>query len=218
MAEESRRLQRELGAAREQWRARNGELKILQKLAKDEDRLEKDFQVTGRLAEVAEGKNSHRLTFQRFVLGAILDDVLQVASARLEGMSQGRFQLYRSQKARVAGGLDLEVMDHHTGEGRPVATLSGGEGFLASLALALGLADVTETYAGGVRMETMFIDEGFGTLSSEALDLAFKTLYDLQRGGRLVGVISHVSELKERIEARLEVLPSPEGSVARFSV
>jgi exonuclease SbcC len=180
--------------------------------------VEADYKVLGSLAEIADGRNAQRLSFQRFVLGALLDDVLRSANLRLESMSQGRFELYRSRETRVAGGLDLEVLDHHTGEGRPVATLSGGEGFLAALALALGLADVTENYAGGVRMETMFIDEGFGSLSTEALDLAFKTLYQLQEGGRLVGVISHVTELKERIHARLEVKPSPSGSSAAFNL
>ena len=107
-------------------------------------------------------------------------------------------------------------MDHHTGIARAVATLSGGESFLASLALALGLADVTQSYAGGIRMETMFIDEGFGSLDAEALDLAFSTLCDLQKQGRLIGVISHVAELKERIDARLEITPGPGGSHAKF--
>ena len=188
----------------------------LQKIADESTKLEMVFGITGRLAEVATGTNDRRLNFHKFVLTAILDDVLVCATKRLENMSQRRFQLYRARDAKVAGGLDLEVMDHHTGVRRPVATLSGGESFLASLSLALGLADVTEAYAGGVRMETMFIDEGFGSLSSDALDEAFKTLHELQKGGRLVGVISHVQELKERIPTRLEVKSSPTGSIARF--
>lgn len=179
-------------------------------------RLDAQYQVTGRLAEVADGRNAHRLTFPRFVLGAILDDVLRCATHRLLLMSRRRFELYRSRESRRAGGLDLEVMDHHTGIARSVATLSGGESFIASLSLALGLADITQSYAGGIRMETMFIDEGFGSLDAEALDLAFSTLYDLQQQGRLIGVISHVAELKERIDARLEISPSRAGSHARF--
>jgi len=211
-------LQRDLGARGETVRAYQSQHKQLADLQKASADLDKRYRITGHLAEVADGKNPLRVTFQRFVLGAILDDVLQQATLRLQDMSQGRFQLYRSRETKRASGLDLEVLDHHTGEGRPVATLSGGESFLASLSLALGLADVTEAYAGGVRMETMFIDEGFGSLSSEALDLAFRTLYDLQKGGRLVGVISHVTELKERIHARLEVRSSPNGSDAEFVV
>jgi len=211
-------LHKAIGTQAHRLDTRRKERKQLRELAAAHERLDAEFRVLGRLAEVADGKNAHRLTFPRFVLGAILDDVLQCATHRLHEMSRGRFELYRSRESRRAGGLDLEVMDHHTGIARPVATLSGGESFLASLALALGLADVTQSYAGGIRMETMFIDEGFGSLDAEALDLAFRTLYDLQERGRLVGVISHVSDLKERIDTRLEISPSPTGSRARFVV
>ncbi len=119
---------------------------------------------------------------------------------------------------RSASGLDLSVYDAYTGTTRPVNTLSGGESFLASLALALGLADVVQAYAGGVRLETIFVDEGFGSLDPEALDLAFQTLLDLREGNRLVGIISHVPELKERIDVRLEITPGRHGSTARFSL
>jgi exonuclease SbcC len=94
--------------------------------------------------------------------------------------------------------------------------LSGGESFLASLSLALGLADVVQAYAGGIHLDTVFVDEGFGSLDPEALDLAFRALVDLQRAGRLVGIISHVPELKERIDVRLEVISTQRGSVTRF--
>jgi exonuclease SbcC len=97
-----------------------------------------------------------------------------------------------------------------------VATLSGGETFLASLSLALGLADVVESYAGGIHLDTIFVDEGFGALDPESLDFALRALIDLQKGGRLVGIISHVPELRERIDARLEVRPTEKGSVAGF--
>jgi DNA repair protein SbcC/Rad50 len=110
------------------------------------------------------------------------------------------------------------VHDTHTSTVRPVSTLSGGESFLASLSLALGLADVVQSHAGGIRLETIFVDEGFGTLDPESLDLAIRALRDLQKGGRLVGIISHVTELKEWIDARLEVTAGRAGSVARFVV
>jgi len=136
-------------------------------------------------------------------------------------MSRGRFVVRRSRDvadARFHAGLELEVHDAHTGTARPVGTLSGGESFLASLALALGLADVVQSHAGGIRLETIFVDEGFGTLDPESLDLAVRALRDLQQGGRLVGIISHVTELRELIDARLEVLPGRRGSTARFVV
>ena len=183
--------------------------------------LEVQYTVSGRIAEVANGHNTHGITFQRFVLAALLDDVLVAASERLRTMSRRRFSLQRATARadrRMAGGLDLEVYDTYTGTTRAVSTLSGGESFLASLALALGLADVVQAYAGGIRLDTIFVDEGFGSLDPEALDLAFRALVDLQQGGRLVGIISHVPELKERIDVRLEVIPAQRGSVTRFVI
>jgi len=183
--------------------------------------LEKQNSSLGYVADVANGQNPQRLTFQRFVLGALLDDVLIAASERLRIMSRGRYQLLREQEVsdrRVAAGLALAVQDHYTGDTRPVGTLSGGESFQAALSLALGLADVVQSYAGGIRLDAMFIDEGFGSLDSEALDLAMRALEDLRAGGRLVGIISHVPELKERIDARLEVTAGKSGSQARFVV
>jgi exonuclease SbcC len=108
------------------------------------------------------------------------------------------------------------VFDHYTGTTRAVSTLSGGESFLASLALALGLSDVVQSYAGGMRLDAIFVDEGFGTLDPEALDFAIRTLKDLQQAGRMVGIISHVAELKEWIDARLELRPTQAGSEAAF--
>lgn len=179
------------------------------------------YRIVGRLAEVANGDNPHRLTLQRFVLAALLEDVAQAANMRLKTMSRSRYLLQRtSERARKnsAGGLELEVFDSYTGLARPVGTLSGGEMFLASLSLALGLADVVQAYAGGIRLDTILVDEGFGTLDPEALDLAMKALLDLQRGGRTVGIISHVPELKERIDACLEIRRTEAGSRAAFMV
>jgi exonuclease SbcC len=113
---------------------------------------------------------------------------------------------------RSGSGLDLLVHDAYTGDRRPVATLSGGEGFMAALSLALGLSDVVQSISGGRHLETLFIDESFGSLDQEALDRAMEALSDLKDTGRLVGIISHVSELKQRISARLEVEQTQEGS------
>jgi exonuclease SbcC len=133
--------------------------------------------------------------------------------------AKGRYNLRRkagSADGRSGAGLDLDVDDAHTGVARAVATLSGGESFLASLSLALGLADVVQGHSGGIHLQTMFIDEGFGSLDPEALDLAIRSLIDLQAGGRLVGIISHVPELRERIDARLEITTGKQGSRAQF--
>lgn len=183
--------------------------------------LEESYSHIGKIAAVATGQNKDGVNFHRFVLAAFFDDVLASASKRLHIMSNSRFHLQRGKDRsdrRTAGGLDLEVHDMYTGTARPVSTLSGGESFLASLSLALGLADVVQSYAGGIRLDTIFVDEGFGSLDPEALDLAFRALVDLQANGRLVGIISHVPDLKDRIETRLEVTKGRRGSCARFVV
>jgi len=193
-------------------------LEVLQAIEAEQARSDHHYALLGRLAEVAGGNNAMRMTFQRFVLATLLDEVLEAASIRLSRMSRNRFELQRVkevQDQRLAGGLELEVFDHYTGTARPANTLSGGEGFMASLSLALGLADVVQSRAGGTRMEMLFIDEGFGSLDPESLDFALRTLIDLQQSGRLVGIISHVAELRERIDVRLEVVSGPSGSTIR---
>ncbi|MBR0567674.1 SMC family ATPase [Azoarcus sp. L1K30] len=181
--------------------------------------IEVEYRVAGHLAAIANGDNGRNLTFQRYVLAALLDDVLRAASLRLRAMSRGRYLLQRRDEvadARRAAGLDLEVMDDYTGRARPVSTLSGGEGFMASLALALGLSDVVQAYAGGVQLDTLFIDEGFGSLDPESLDMAMKALIDLQQRGRMVGVISHVDEMKQQIDVAIDVVQGTRGSRVRI--
>jgi exonuclease SbcC len=182
---------------------------------------ERRFALVGRLARLARGEEGNKVSFERFVQGAILDEVLASASRRLLRMSKQRYGLRRATgngDLRKASGLDLEVTDTHTGRARAVSTLSGGEGFQSSLALALGLSDVVQRHAGGVRLDTVFVDEGFGSLDQESLDLALHTLDELKQGGRLVGIISHLEEIKQRIRARLEVVPGIRGSHAAFRI
>lgn len=134
-------------------------------------------------------------------------------------MTFGRYVLYRSddlERKNRQSGLELQVFDNYTGKMRHVKTLSGGESFKTSLAMALGLSDVVQSYSGGIQLDTMFVDEGFGTLDQESLDSAINCLIDLQKSGRLIGIISHVQELKERIEHRLEIYASQTGSHAEF--
>ncbi|MBP2650636.1 MAG: ATPase involved in repair [Firmicutes bacterium] len=181
--------------------------------------MEGKYAVLGHLAEVANGQNALRISFHRFVLAVLFDDCLLAANARLRKMSRGRYRLKRMADVihrGSAGGLDIEIEDSYTGVSRHVSTLSGGETFLASLSLALGLADVVQSYSGGIHLDTIFVDEGFGTLDPESLEMALQALTELQRRGRLVGIISHVPELKERIEARLEIVPTECGSTTRW--
>ena len=174
------------------------------------------------LADLANGGDSGMkgVSFERYVLGAILEEVLSAANLRLHDMSRGRYRLERSleEGGRGARGLDIAVFDAYTGASRPANTLSGGETFLASLGLAMGLADVIQSYAGGIHLDTMFIDEGFGTLDPDTLDVAMETLVVLQSQGRLVGIISHVPELQQQIGAHLVVTKTDEGSRAYFQV
>ncbi|WP_163653471.1 AAA family ATPase [Listeria sp. PSOL-1] len=182
---------------------------------------EEKYRDIGLLADVARGKNERRITFERYVLATFLDTIVRHANTRLAKMTNGRFWLHRKdEKARgnAQSGLELEVYDEYTGLLRHVKTLSGGECFKASLALALALAEVVQEMAGGISLETMFIDEGFGTLDPESLDMAVECLLETQEKGRIVGIISHVPELKERIPSRLEVTATNHGSKAHFIV
>ncbi|WAM51221.1 AAA family ATPase [Vreelandella venusta] len=204
------------------WRALDGRLNTLQGVHQKlttaraaQAKLEAQYRVWGTLSEVVNGRTGNRISLQRFVLGVLLDDVLIQASERLVRMSRGRYQLVRREdpsKGNKASGLELDVADTYTGKSRSVATLSGGESFMAALALALGLSDVVQAYAGGIQLDTLFIDEGFGSLDQDALDQAIAMLSELQMGGRMIGIISHVSELKEQMPVRVEVRASRFGS------
>lgn len=183
--------------------------------------LDDRYAVVGTLSDVANGQTGQKISLQRFVLSVLLDEVLLQASHRFSLMSKGRYQLLRNEdrsKGNKASGLDLLVDDAYTGKMRPVATLSGGESFMAALSLALGLSDVVQAHAGGIHLDTLFIDEGFGSLDSESLDLAIRTLVDLQSSGRMIGVISHVAELKEQIPLRIDVLSGRLGSSIKLSL
>ncbi|EHF3610514.1 SMC family ATPase [Listeria innocua] len=183
------------------------------------EKAEENYADIGLLADSARGKNARRLTFERYILAMFLDTIIHRANHRLSKMTSGRFELKRKiekAKGNVQSGLELEVFDEYTGLTRHVKTLSGGESFKTSLALALSLAEVVQEMAGGISLETMFIDEGFGTLDPESLEVAVECLLETQENGRLVGIISHVPELKERISARLEVTATNHGSTTKF--
>ena len=168
------------------------------------------------LADLAagQGANTLRMTLSAFVLAARLEEVAAAASERLLAMTSGRYSLIHTDARRGAGrsGLGLLACDAWTGVDRDTSTLSGGETFLASLALALGLADVVTAEAGGTRIEALFVDEGFGSLDEETLDEVMTVLDGLREGGRMVGIVSHVAELKQRIPAQIRVHKGRSGS------
>lgn len=191
----------------------------LKTLDKKNEEAEDEYGAAGKLAAVACGDGAARMTFQAYILRSVLRDVTEAANERLAAMSRGRYRLIVAEEAadrRKEAGLDIEIFDEHSGSSRACATLSGGESFLASLALALGLADVVERYSGGIRLDTIFIDEGFGALDGETLDVALNALLKLQQDGRLVGIISHVAELKQRIPVHLSVTRTNNSSRAEF--
>jgi exonuclease SbcC len=174
------------------------------------------YRVLGELAQLTDGRNAHRLRLRDFAIAATFDLVLEAANQRFSRMSRGRFALLRKYEGgdgRARAGLDIEVYDAHTDQKRDAHTLSGGEGFLASLSLALGLSDVVQAEAGGVKLDAIFIDEGFGHLDDETLDVALDTLRDLVGQDRAVGVISHVEAVKEQIPMGFDLVRQPQGSV-----
>ncbi len=176
-----------------------------------------EFDELANLADVVAGRgqNARKMSLRSYVLASRLEDVAESASARLRRMSSGRYEFVHSDEAGVRGkrgGLGLDIRDDYTGVVRSAKTLSGGEAFLASLSLALGLADVVAAESGGVVLDTMFIDEGFGTLDADTLESVMAVLDELRAGGRVVGVVSHVDEMRQRIPSRLHVRRERTGS------
>ncbi|CAM5628180.1 AAA family ATPase [Streptomyces atroolivaceus] len=217
----SAKLLRAGAAAHAAAQERGAELGRLSRLAEEEVRalgpLRQEHERVARLAGLAAGTsadNERKMRLEAYVLAARLEQVAAAATARLQRMSAGRYTLVHSDE-RSGGrraGLGLHVVDSWTGRERDTATLSGGETFFASLALALGLADVVTDEAGGVRLDTLFIDEGFGSLDDQTLDEVLDVLDSLRERDRSVGIVSHVADLRRRIPAQLEVVKERHGS------
>ena len=168
------------------------------------------------LSDTANGMipGKRKIELETYIQMTYFDRILRKANIRLMTMSSGQYELKRQLDGdgkREKAGLELNVIDHYNGTERSVKTLSGGESFQASLSLALGLSDEIQSYAGGIRLDAMFVDEGFGALDEAALDQALNALCGLTEGNRIVGIISHVSELKERIEKKIIVTRNPAG-------
>ena len=184
----------------------------------DREQTELAWHRLEKLGNLAVGVNSEggRLSFDRYVMGAVFREILEMANRRLTVMSGGRYDLVHQMSAErrnAKAGLDIEVLDLATGKRRDSASLSGGESFLVSLALALGLSDVVQNHAGGKQLDALFIDEGFGSLDDSALDKAIDVLNQLTEGSRLVGIISHVSRLEESIPQKIRVRNGGKGSL-----
>lgn len=187
------------------------------------EKILEPYKIYQELSEVANGQTdrTNKVSFERYILSIYFSEVLIAANIRFEKMTNNRYELVRREeraKHGAGGGLDLNIFDRHSGNERSVKSLSGGETFQASLALALGLSDVIQNQQGGVYVDTLFIDEGFGTLDADSLEMAVETLMELQANGRMIGIISHVEDLKNRIPARIVVAKQLEGSHAKIEV
>ena len=195
--------------------------KSLKEREKKYRELQQEYGIVKDLDNMACGNNGKRLVFEQYVLAGYFEEILRAANIRLAKMTGGRYELSRLEEisdGRTKDNLELRVLDYYTGKYRSVKTLSGGESFKASLALALGMSDVVQGYSGGIRVDTLFIDEGFGALDGESLEQACQTLMSLVEKDRLIGIISHVPELSEKIEKQIIVSKTNVGSGVRIVV
>lgn len=191
--------------------------KNVQGQSSSQSKLRQEYMSYNELARTANGELSGKakLAFEQYVQAFYFEKVIHEANKRFYKMSNHQYALQRKEdpgNLRSSSGLELEVMDYYTGKARSIKSLSGGESFKAALSLALGLSDVIQSFAGGIEMDAMFVDEGFGSLDSDSLEQAIETLNSLTAGNRMVGIISHVSELKERIDKKILIEKTMEGS------
>lgn len=196
--------------------------KNIEKVLKEREKVIDEYLLYSDLNNVSNGGmyGKAKITFERYVQGTYFEFIIHAANMRLNKMTDGRFSLLKrvdENNLRAQSGLELDVRDAYTGKVRSVNTLSGGEAFKASLSMALGLSDVIKNYAGGIELDSMFIDEGFGALDDESLEKAIEILSDLSNGNCMIGIISHVSQLKEWIDKKIEVRKSTTGSSIKIS-
>lgn len=220
---EKEELQNKVQEQKALWQTRKKAAESARKELQAWKKAEKDYLPIVELSKTANGElaQKDKIAFEQFVQGFYFDRILAAANLRFAEMTNGRYHLRRSEVAankRSQSGLELEVMDYFTGKARGVKSLSGGEAFKASLSLALGLSDLIQQTAGGVEIKAMFIDEGFGALDEESREQAVRILQQLSYGDRMVGIISHVTELKESIEKKLIVKKSSRGSTVSLEV
>lgn len=193
--------------------------KEVKKLNKKMCIYEEEYNDIAFLKDLAVGNNSKKISFESYVLISYFKNVISAANMRLVNMTNGQYKLvYKTErdKGNVKSGLSMEIFDSYTGRTRAITTLSGGESFKFSLALALGLSDVIQNYCGGIEINTMFIDEGFGSLDQASIEDAINILIDLKQNNKTIGIISHVQELKEKLPVHLEVKSGKQGSDLKF--
>ena len=191
---------------------------LMEKKLIEYQETEADYILLKDLSDTANGeqKGKTKISFERFVQSVYFDQVLSAANQRLSVMSEQRYYLLRKEEndnKKGSSGLELEILDEWTGKKRNIRSLSGGESFKAALSLALGLSDVIQNKKGGILVDTIFIDEGFGTLDGDSLNKAMQIIHSLSlEGNKLVGIISHVEELKDQIDQKIEVYKDHAGS------
>ena len=210
LQQEKERFSREIGELRLRLDRNQETLTRLREETESLQKTEETWKWVKSLSDTAGGTISgkEKIMLETYVQTAFFDRILERANTRLMVMTGGQYELKRRAAAenyRSQSGLEMDVIDHYNGSLRSVKTLSGGEAFKASLSLALGLSDEIQSSAGGVKLDTMFVDEGFGSLDEESLQQAVRALSELSRGNRLVGIISHVAELKEKIDRQIIV-------------
>lgn len=218
LEKERRRLSREKEQSAGRYGTHQKALAMLKNHLSQKEALEREYGVVREVERAASGYNNRNLVFEQYVLSVYFEDILCAANKRLLTMTGDRYELFRlpqSKDRRTKEGMELEVLDQYTGKRRSVRSLSGGESFKAALALALGTADVVQAYAGGIQVETMFVDEGFGSLDSESLSQAIAILTSIGDSRRMIGIISHVEELKERIDNQIVIDKTAHGSRIR---
>ena len=216
-AEECRELEKERENAGYELKTSRNSLEMISRLRKELDKTEEAFQKLWQLSALANGQSGEggKYSFSRYVLGTFFEEIIDQANYHLNRMTGGKYELIRKEEAErknESAGLGMVIFDAYTGEQRDTASLSGGESFQVSLSLALGLSDVARYRSGGFTLDTMFIDEGFGSLDEQSLDQAMSVLHELSGDNRQIGIISHVGKLSENISQKIYVKRTPKGS------
>ncbi|WP_099205480.1 AAA family ATPase [Scatolibacter rhodanostii] len=217
---ESLQISEQLGNATARLESMISIRKTIQSWSEQLMKMEARYVESAKISQSLSGNNPYKMPILQYVLRIMLDEILVYANRFFATLSRGRYRLCRKEEpsgGNAISGLDLEVLDGQSMQKRSIETLSGGEQFLASLSLAFGLSDVVQRNSGAVRMDALFIDEGFGSLDQETLDVAMKAIAVLRESGRMIGIISHVSELKQRVSSQI-VVQSSAGGFARASI